>query len=128
MKEKPHSLKPLSILPEFDADGLECFSHPYAFEIDNFRIPDRQLSKRGPPEQPSALASTPLVMVDSLEGLQEMVAEVSQFTEIAVDLEAHSYRSYLGLTCLIQVTSPLPLDKALLIIGGAVAEWSKGLL
>ena len=103
LKEKPHSLKPLSILTEFDADGNECFSHPYAFEIDNFKIPERQLSKRGRPEQPAALASTPLVMVDTSDALEKMVAEISKFTEIAVDLEAHSYRSYLGLTCLIQV-------------------------
>jgi hypothetical protein len=35
-------MKPLSILVEYDAEGNECYSHPYAFEIDNFRIPARQ--------------------------------------------------------------------------------------
>jgi exosome complex exonuclease RRP6 len=42
-------------------------------------------------------------MVSSPEALQRMLADLGRFTEIGVDLEAHSYRTYLGLTCLIQV-------------------------
>ena len=50
-----------------------------------------------------ALPETPCVMVNSLEGLNAMMKELGKFTEIGVDLEAHSYRTYLGITCLIQV-------------------------
>ena len=106
LTEKPHSLKPLSILVEYDNDGHECYSHPYSFEIDNFRMNERHLKKRDP-ERPRmaapALPETPCVMVNSLEGLNAMMKELGKFTEIGVDLEAHSYRTYLGITCLIQV-------------------------
>ncbi len=106
LTEKPHSLKPLSILVEYDNDGHECYSHPYSFEIDNFRMNELQLSKRDPKRPQMAarpLSETPCVMVNSLEKLNTMIKELSVFTEIGVDLEAHSYRTYLGITCLIQV-------------------------
>ncbi len=106
LTEKPHSLKPLSILVEYDNDGHECYSHPYSFEIDNFRMNELQLSKRDPKRPQMAarpLSETPCVMVNSLEKLNTMIKELSGFTEIGVDLEAHSYRTYLGITCLIQV-------------------------
>jgi len=93
----------LSILLEYDADGSECYSHPYAFEIDNFKIPGHQFLKRGSPCTVLATADTPLVMVDTLQKLKTMIEEIREFSEIGVDLEAHSYRTYLGLTCLIQV-------------------------
>lgn len=34
-----------------------------------------------------------------------MLNDLSKADEIAIDLEAHSYRSYLGITCLIQISS-----------------------
>jgi exosome complex exonuclease RRP6 len=34
-----------------------------------------------------------------------MIADLSKCSEIAVDLEHHAYRSYLGFTCLIQISS-----------------------
>ncbi len=106
LTEKPHSLKPLSILVEYDNEGNECYSHPYAYEIDNFRMPEWQMEKRDKTEpklSALSLTDTPCIMVNTLEGLNSMVAELSKFKEIGVDLEAHSYRTYLGLTCLIQV-------------------------
>ena len=99
-------MKPLSILVEYDNEGVECYSHPYAFEIDNFRLPEQQMLRRDPAlPKISALAlpETPCVMVSNVEGLNSMIRELSGFTEIGVDLEAHNYRTYLGLTCLIQV-------------------------
>ena len=103
LTEKPHSLKPLSILLEYDADGNECYSHPYAFEIDNFKIPNRQFLKGESPSAPPATADTPLAMVDTVQKLRVMIEEIREFSEIGLDLEAHSYRTYLGITCLIQV-------------------------
>jgi len=43
--------------------------------------------------------------VDSIFELRRMVDELRSEKELAVDLEHHSYRSFLGFTCLIQVSS-----------------------
>lgn len=106
MTEKPHSMKPLSILVEYDSEGLECYSHPYAYEIDNFRMPEQQMLRHDPSKPKLcalALSETACVMVNTVDGLNSMIRELGQLTEIGVDLEAHNYRTYLGLTCLIQV-------------------------
>ena len=34
-----------------------------------------------------------------------MIDDLSECSEIGVDVEHHSYRSYLGLTCLIQIST-----------------------
>ncbi len=102
-------MKPLSILVEYDLEGVECYSHPYAYEIDNFRMPEKQMLRRDPalPKLTALpLTDTPCVMVNTVEGLNLMIRELSGFTEIGVDLEAHNYRTYLGLTCLVQVLMP----------------------
>lgn len=49
------------------------------------------------------MKDTPLTVIDTVEGVQELVSKLEGVKEIAVDLEAHSYRSYLGFTCLMQV-------------------------
>jgi len=41
--------------------------------------------------------------VDSWSALNEMMEHLRKFKEIAFDLEHHSYRSFQGITCLIQV-------------------------
>lgn len=55
------------------------------------------------PVKPREEAATPLVVVDSETGLQELVKDLKTQRSIAVDLEHHNYRSYQGFTCLIQV-------------------------
>ena len=37
IKDKPNSLKPLSILVEKNEFGSDCYSHPYEFEIEKFQ-------------------------------------------------------------------------------------------
>ncbi len=47
-----------------------------------------------------------LVYVECLEGLQSMINDILTYSkEIAVDLEHHSYESYLGFTCLMQIST-----------------------
>ena len=57
------------------------------------------------PVKPREEAATPLVVVDSETGMQELVKDLKSQRSIAVDLEHHNYRSYQGFTCLIQVAS-----------------------
>jgi exosome complex exonuclease RRP6 len=42
--------------------------------------------------------------VDTVEKLSDLVRKLESVTQIAVDLEAHSYRSFAGLVCLMQIT------------------------
>ena len=43
-------------------------------------------------------------MVETPEQLQEMVAQLGDSQELAVDLEHHSFRSFQGFTCLMQLS------------------------
>ncbi len=105
LKEKPHALKPLSILVEYADDGTEIFSHPYRFEMEALKPLELQLKRTGRREEPKELASTECLMVDTVEKLQTMIDELSTEKLLAVDTEAHSYRSYLGLISLVQNSS-----------------------
>ena len=49
--------------------------------------------------------STVAKWVDSVEDFQTMLAELKTATEIAIDLEHHDYRTYYGLTCLMQIST-----------------------
>lgn len=125
IKEKPHSLKPLAILVELNDFGDEEFSHPYEFELERFTPDPKFLAV---PEVVSLfpkVKETPLVMVETEEGLKSLLKDLSQETMISVDLEvfigkrmclnaycwliiyfqAHSYRSFQGITCLMQIST-----------------------
>ena len=59
----------------------------------------------GEPIPPRALRDTPCTMVDTPEGLARMAAVLAQQDSVAVDLEAHTLRSFQGFTCLMQVST-----------------------
>lgn len=105
LQDKPHSLKPLAILPENTCDGEESYSHPYEWEIEHFEPSPSQL--RAPSEErlPPPLEETPCTIVETVDQLKDMCEALSKETEIAVDLEHHSYRSFQGFTCLMQISS-----------------------
>jgi hypothetical protein len=50
------------------------------------------------------LQNAALHFVDTEEGLRQMVAQLEGVPELAVDLEHHSFRSFLGITCLMQLS------------------------
>lgn len=104
LKDKPNCLKPLSILPEQDAIGNVVYPNPYEFEIEMFEPLDVQLSEREPIPA-KCLDETPLIMVDSIEKFKKMMTDMKSVKEIAVDLEHHSYRTFQGFTCLIQIST-----------------------
>lgn len=105
LKEKPNSLKPLAILPEYGEDGdVESYLHPYEVELTKFEPSAAQL-KEGSPVEAKPLEDTTLVYVDTESQLKDMLAELRQAPEIAVDLEHHSYRTFQGITCLMQIST-----------------------
>lgn len=52
-----------------------------------------------PPDESEA------IFVDSKEGLEEMLAELRKASEIAIDLEHHDTHSYVGIVCLMQIST-----------------------
>ena len=51
------------------------------------------------------LDNAPLTFVESLEQLHEMAARLEGARELAVDLENHSFRSFQGFCCLMQLST-----------------------
>ena len=115
---KPHDLVPLDICEravdrgdheeDLTAVGPSTyFPHPYTREIlgvcSRSQYPT-QIADAGyvSPELPSA--GQPFELIVSLEALQRMAEELDGVKEVAVDLEHHHWRSFLGLTCLMQVS------------------------
>jgi len=43
--------------------------------------------------------------VDTYEGVLEMLEELKKAKEVAIDLEHHDYRTYIGLTSLMQIST-----------------------
>ena len=48
---------------------------------------------------------TEMFYVDNVKSLNDMINDLKMCNEIGVDVEHHSYRSFMGLTCLIQISS-----------------------
>ncbi|PNF22510.1 hypothetical protein B7P43_G14375 [Cryptotermes secundus] len=103
IKEKPNSLEPLAITLQF-TDGKGSFSHPYEFELERFTSSAKQL-ERVKPRMYKLLEETPLVMVEYADQLPGLLQDLSSYSEIAVDLKHHSYRSFQGFTCLMQIST-----------------------
>lgn len=105
IKYKPHSLKPLAILAEYADDGsIESYLHPYEFELSKFEPSAGQL-KEGKVYEPPKLDETPLIFVNTEAKLKDLVIDLEGATEIAVDVEHHSYRTFQGITCLLQLST-----------------------
>ncbi|KAH1024413.1 exosome component 10 isoform X2 [Dendroctonus ponderosae] len=111
IKDKPNSLKPLAIFLEETESGRSAFSHPYEFELDRFSPPD-ELLVEAHVQFPKLLKDTPLIEINNASQLAPLVDELRAYTVIAVDVEHHSYRSFMGITCLLQIST---FDKDYLI-------------
>ncbi|KAI9563677.1 hypothetical protein GHT06_011141 [Daphnia sinensis] len=97
LKEKLYSLNPLSF--------QELDSHPYKFELENFTPDPIFLDVKNDVSPFLPLSKTPLIMIDSTEGLEHLLKDLLLQTVIAVDLEHHDSRSYQGITCLMQIST-----------------------
>ncbi|XP_026463935.1 exosome component 10 isoform X2 [Ctenocephalides felis] len=97
--DKPNSKKPLAL--EINEEG---YTHPYDFELENFQAPEDQLTTVEP-ISPPPIEKTPLIYVDNEKSLNSMLRDLLNVKLFAVDLEHHSYRTFQGITCLMQIST-----------------------
>ncbi|KAH7955362.1 hypothetical protein HPB52_000545 [Rhipicephalus sanguineus] len=86
-------------------EWLHGYGHPYEWEIEHFEPSPTQLKAPTEERLPPPLEETPCTIVETVDQLKDMCEALSKETEIAVDLEHHSYRSFQGFTCLMQISS-----------------------
>ena len=85
-------------------DAQQPSQHPYAYEIDHLNYP-RRMFERCNPTQPLAFEKTPFTWVDTVQTFSMMLDSLRLAEEIALDLEYHSYRSFAGFVCLMQLST-----------------------
>ena len=80
------------------------YPHPYETEIKSYEYPSTVYESSEPkPYQP--FESTTATLVDTPEALAAMLAELKTAKEIAIDLEHHDNRSYIGIVSLMQIST-----------------------
>lgn len=79
-------------------------SHPYRYEIKHISYPDRMFAS-APPMSPRSFAETPFTWVADSTAFAEMLNKLRSAREIAIDLEYHSYRTFGGFVCLMQLST-----------------------
>ena len=79
-------------------------THPYLDEILQISYP-QHMFQRTEPRLPKAFEDTAFTWVATPEVLARLLQKLRQVSEIAVDLEHHSYRSYYGFVCLMQIST-----------------------
>ncbi|ODO11792.1 hypothetical protein I350_00576 [Cryptococcus amylolentus CBS 6273] len=122
LSSKPHAMVPLGAKVKLDyeltaeeeedpakaAARLEreqkARHHPYYYETKHLPYPTSMFIP-SQPIPPKPFDSTPFMFVDTPEKYQQMVEKLKAAKEIAVDLEHHDMRSYIGFTCLIQIST-----------------------
>ncbi|NXP72759.1 EXOSX protein, partial [Ramphastos sulfuratus] len=109
-KERPEDLDVPAALADFihqqrtQQTEQDMFAHPYQYELEHFSPPDGVL-KKPEPQMYRPLEETPCHFVTTLDELVELNEKLMNCKEFALDLEHHSYRSFLGLTCLMQIST-----------------------
>jgi len=114
IRTKPNAQTPLPIAfslvdsqmiePTLLEKHPELLAHPYFDEIESFE-PNELLLQPVEPKVPKSLEETKCSFVDTLDKLQTMMDHLELQSELAIDLEHHSFRSYQGFTCLMQISS-----------------------
>ncbi|KAJ5924440.1 hypothetical protein N7466_008627 [Penicillium verhagenii] len=105
LKTKPHAIVPLSkSLKTQQIDGKEGYPSPYDAEIRAAQYP-KPVYETSPPIDYLPFENTTATLVDTMEGVKEMLEELKEVKEIAIDLEHHDVHSYHGLVSLMQIST-----------------------
>ncbi|RMZ70529.1 exosome complex exonuclease Rrp6 [Pyrenophora seminiperda CCB06] len=106
LTSKPHAKIPLEeCLKTFkDKRGREQYPHPYQTEIESYKYPSA-VYENAEPQQYPPFEHTTATLVDTPEALAAMLSELKTAKEIAIDLEHHDNRTYIGMVCLMQIST-----------------------
>ncbi|KAG6458535.1 exosome component 10 isoform X2 [Manduca sexta] len=107
ISDKPNNIKPLALNILYNEDGEAVgYEHPYRVELDLYHPPSYMIEPDPePPTFPYALDETKFTFVATEAALDALVEHLTGVLELAVDVEHHSYRTYQGITCLIQIST-----------------------
>lgn len=104
---KPNALKPLDEclrLVDETEDLPMHYPQPYQYEIDNQEYNNEILQIKDPiPSRP--WDEKEAMWIDKKEQLPDLVKDLAQYKELAIDLEHHDQRSYYGIVCLMQIST-----------------------
>ncbi|OMJ21696.1 Exosome component 10 [Smittium culicis] len=93
----------------FDNNKMVPLPHPYEYEIKSYDPPSRYFSEVETRVSQEWGADSNFVHVDTPESLDQMINDIISLkdndSDIAIDLEHHNYRSFMGFTCLIQLST-----------------------
>ncbi|CAB1433245.1 unnamed protein product [Pleuronectes platessa] len=109
-KERPEDVDVPAALADFihqqrtQKHVEDMFAHPYQYELDHLTTPESLLTKPEP-QMYKPIAETKCSFIDTLEDLVALNEKLCKLSEFAVDLEHHSYRSFLGITSLMQIST-----------------------
>ncbi|KAE9369509.1 hypothetical protein N431DRAFT_546954 [Stipitochalara longipes BDJ] len=106
LTSKPHAIVPLEecLGNPAEVSDQQQYKHPYETEILQLKYPDT-IYQKAEPISYLPVESTSAIFVDTEEGVLEMLNELKAASEIAVDLEHHDTRSYVGLVSLMQIST-----------------------
>ncbi|XP_069106057.1 exosome complex component 10-like [Argopecten irradians] len=112
IKEKPNAIKcledsmklPDDVTPDTMENPSFLYPHPYQYELDHW-TPRPDTLTTVVPIEPRPLEETPLTMVSNVSELVELCDKLKTCRAIAVDLEHHSYRTFQGILCLMQIST-----------------------
>ena len=106
LQTKPHAIVPLedSIRTFIDDMFQTQYYHPYKTEIEQLKYPESLYTTKAPIDY-LPFEGTSATYVETKEAMMEMLSELKKAPEIAVDLEHHNERSYIGIVCLMQIST-----------------------
>ncbi|EME39736.1 hypothetical protein DOTSEDRAFT_138360 [Dothistroma septosporum NZE10] len=105
LQSKPHAAVPLETSPvASDVDTQPSYPHPYQLEVEQYRYPS-SVYTISEPIMYQPFESTTATFVDTEDALYEMLEELKLAKEIAIDLEHHDSRTYIGIVSLMQIST-----------------------
>ncbi|EQC41661.1 hypothetical protein SDRG_01619 [Saprolegnia diclina VS20] len=102
LKTKVHAA---TVATEHDTTGSDEPYHPYRSEIASLAYQPWQLAPSTTKREMISLEKATYTWVDTEETLAAMLATLATTDILAIDLEHHSYRSYQGFLCLMQIST-----------------------
>ncbi len=112
VESKLGEMKPVRVSPNVVGPSHH-YRHPYQVELQSVDYPGWQLEVASSKQPKIPKTDAPLIenstWIDTPEALAELKSILESgdpdVREIAIDLEAHSYRSFSGMICLIQIST-----------------------